>query len=110
MRKRWTTLEQFRLSEMRKSGRSIPACALSLGRTVGSVSGQLVRMGLTKKALPSRRKPGELSKVLWRIVSRCGVAHAADSLGISRQCVYTLLRRKGIYPPYRRSSLCPVAK
>lgn len=100
--RKWVTGEVLRLRDMRLSGLSIRRCAGALGRTFGSVSGQLVRMGLVGKAPPWRRKSGELRWAIRRIVTRFGVTHAADILGVSRNCIYLTLKTMGSKPPYRR--------
>jgi IS30 family transposase len=93
-RKPWTTGEQKRLREMRAAGASIPRCAAALDRTRGSVSGQLVRMGLAKQAPAFRRRPGELYEAVRRLKrQKVGASEMADRLGVARCTVYATLKR-----------------
>lgn len=92
-RRPWTTGEVARLRALRAAGWALPRIAAALGRSRGSVSGQLVRQGLTAPAPAFRRKPGRLRRALVRLLRRCGVTEAADYLGVSRQCVYRTLAR-----------------
>lgn len=90
----WTTGEVARLRHLRAAGWSHNRCAAELGRTRGSVSGQLTRLGLTRPAPPWRRPPGELLRVVafMRAKGR-GVGYMADHLGVARQMIYVTLTR-----------------
>jgi hypothetical protein len=92
-RREWTTGEVRRLAELRARGLSVPRCAAELGRTRGSVSGALFAHGLTRPAPPWKRRKGELTRLVVKVVNANGVTGAADVLGVSRQAVYAALSR-----------------
>ena len=92
-RKAWTTSEVGMLRELRAQKITLAKIALRLNRSRGSISGALVRIGMTNPAPPWRRPPGLLCKLLPKMLNRYGATEVADRLGISRTAIYTTLAR-----------------
>ncbi len=90
----WTTSEVERLRVLRASGLSNSRCGVELGRSVGSVAGQVRRCGVELRRLFVRyRSHGELQRQVRRLRGRFTVSEMGDILGVSRAAIYRAIWR-----------------
>ncbi len=91
---KWTVGEVERLRLLRASGLSNAACGRELGRSVGSVSGQVQRLVVVKRKRPvTYRARGELMREVERLRKRVGVSEMCDILGVRRSTIYRTFKR-----------------